>query len=273
MIGRLVTKCWFKLALAGVLGFGLLHGVGWGDTIHFKNGRILVAHNVEVRGDAVSYDTPDGRKSIPLKDIVRIYKASPIGDKSVPQYGPAKLVSETKSAAPAAPATAGKPAPAAESKSAVANPPAAEAKPATAAAAVPAAEDFTLPDESGKPVSLSSFRGRPVLLDFWATWCGPCRESMPAVQKLHEKYGPRGLVVLGVNIEGRDEVVSKYLRDGSYNFKFLFDSGDFASKTAKLYKLRGIPRTFLIDKAGKVRLTGHPTSMPTDLIETLLSER
>lgn len=129
------------------------------------------------------------------------------------------------------------------------------------------ARDFKLPDESGRKVSLNDYTGKVILMDVWATWCGPCRASMPHVQQLHEKYGDRGLVVIGVNIEGHSPNVMRYIQKGRFTFTMLFDK----TKTVnRLYQIRGIPRTFLIDKDMIIRYAGHPMGLKGDLIEDLL---
>ena len=135
-----------------------------------------------------------------------------------------------------------------------------------------AAADFTLPDEGGRGISLSSLRGKVVLLDFWATWCGPCRQTMPKLQKLHEAYASQGLVVIGLNIEGRSQAVDSYIRSNGYTFQFLFDSGNWRSKSARLYRVHSIPISFLIDKAGRIRYGGHPLGLGEPLLAALLKE-
>src|SRR5206468_11465165 len=134
------------------------------------------------------------------------------------------------------------------------------------------ATNCTLTDGGGRGNSLSSLRGRVVLLDFWATWCGPCRQSMPKLQKLHEAYASQGLVVIGLNIEGRNGAVDSYIKSNGYTFQFLFDSGNWRSKAARLYRVHSIPISFLIDKAGRIRYGGHPLGLRETLLAALLKE-
>ena len=110
------------------------------------------------------------------------------------------------------------------------------------------AADFALPDLSGRAYRLGSLRGRVVLLDFWASWCGPCRRSMPQIEAVHRDYGRRGLVVLGVNSEPAD-VASSYLRENGYSFPTLVDNGGLVGRQ---YGVSGIPTTVVIDSAGRV---------------------
>lgn len=142
-----------------------------------------------------------------------------------------------------------------------------EAEPVTGAATAP---PFTLEDRNGRRVSLRDFRGRPVLLDFWATWCGPCRRTMPEVEQLHRKYRRRGLQVVGINIEGRSRDVLRYLDQGGYSFLVLFDQGNWDAGVAKSYQVSSIPRTFLIDGEGNVVFSGHPNRLNDSLIESAL---
>lgn len=134
------------------------------------------------------------------------------------------------------------------------------------------APNFSLPDRSGRTFSLSDFRGRPLLVDFWATWCGPCRETMPEVERLHRKY--RGqLQVVGINIEGNSQDVLSYLDEGGYTFPVLFDSGNWDSSVATSYGVSSIPRTFLIDRNSRVLYDGHPQGLSEEQIQAAIASR
>ena len=110
------------------------------------------------------------------------------------------------------------------------------------------APDFTLEDLSGTGIQLSKLRGKVVLLDFWATWCAPCRYDMPHVQALHEEYGDRGLAVLGVNGEPRERAQA-YLEENGFEFPSLVDGG---MRVAALYRIRAIPTFVVVDRQGRV---------------------
>ncbi len=132
------------------------------------------------------------------------------------------------------------------------------------------APDFDLRDRTGKSVSLKRLKGKAVLLDFWATWCAPCRATMPEVENLHRKYRSQGLEVIGINIEGKSPDVLAYLNDNRYSFTILFDSGDWNSVVAKQYNVSTIPRTILIDKQGNIVYSGMPNRLSASLIEATL---
>ena len=112
----------------------------------------------------------------------------------------------------------------------------------------PTAPDFALQDLSDQPVSLSDFRGKVVLLDFWASWCAPCRKELPAIEKLHRAYGEKGLVVLAVNSEA-DKVASAFVRQEGYTFTVLTDS---RGSVFDDYAVSSIPVTVVVDRHGRI---------------------
>ncbi len=113
-----------------------------------------------------------------------------------------------------------------------------------------AAPDFTGKDASGQSVKLSDFRGKVVLLNFWATWCGPCKVEIPMLNGLQQKYRDRNFTVLGVSLEDDGwNAVKPYLLTTQVNYPVLVGSEDVA---ALYHGLDSIPTTFLIDKTGRV---------------------
>lgn len=112
------------------------------------------------------------------------------------------------------------------------------------------APDFTVYDAEGNPVRLSDFLGRPVIVNFWASWCGPCKSEMPEFQAAYEKYGDE-IAFLMVNMtDGSQETVqtaSAYIDGTGYTFPIYFDSDSNAAIT---YGVRSIPTTFFIDSFG-----------------------
>jgi thiol-disulfide isomerase/thioredoxin len=112
-----------------------------------------------------------------------------------------------------------------------------------------AASDFTLQDLNGKTVKLSDFKGKPVLIDFWATWCPPCRASIPGIEKLHKTYSGRGLVVLGVSLDqGGWDSVKSFATEAGITYTVLKGTDDIASQ----YQVRTIPMLVIMDKEGKI---------------------
>lgn len=112
------------------------------------------------------------------------------------------------------------------------------------------APDFTLQDISGKKVRLADLKGRVVMLEFWATWCPPCRAEVPAIERLHTQYGGKGLTVLAIALdEGGWDGVRSFVADRKISYTVLQGTEDVSTK----YMVRLIPSTVLIDKEGNIR--------------------
>jgi cytochrome c biogenesis protein CcmG, thiol:disulfide interchange protein DsbE len=112
-----------------------------------------------------------------------------------------------------------------------------------------AADDFVLQDVSGNPVRLSELRGKAVVLNFWATWCGPCVEEMPMFQAYNQKYAS-DLVVLGINMQESADVVKSFVADKGFTYEILMDPKGQVGQSYGVYML---PNTLFIDKDGIVR--------------------
>lgn len=108
--------------------------------------------------------------------------------------------------------------------------------------------DFELKDVAGKTWSLKSLKGKVVLVNFWATWCPPCRKEMPDLQALSDEFGKQGFVVLGLTDEDSD-VVKNFLSHQSYSYPILLDSNRAA---AKQFGIEGIPKSYVYDREGKL---------------------
>jgi len=108
--------------------------------------------------------------------------------------------------------------------------------------------DFTLRDLQGKEWTLSQLRGKVVLVNFWATWCPPCRKEMPDLDALYRQFGDKGLVVLAVSDEDSAKV-KPFLAEHKYSYPILLDPGD---KATKLMAVDGIPKSFVYDRNGKL---------------------
>ncbi len=116
------------------------------------------------------------------------------------------------------------------------------------------APDFTLNDVSGKPVKLSDFRGKYVLLDFWASWCGPCRRENPNLLKAYSQYKDKGFTILGVALDketDREKWLKAIETDG-LTWPQVSDLKYWNSDVAKLYDVKALPMNFLIDRQGKI---------------------
>ncbi len=107
--------------------------------------------------------------------------------------------------------------------------------------------DFTLSDLSGKKVSLSSYKGKLVFLNFWATWCPPCRSEMPSMERLYQKLKGKGLVILAVDLQEDAQSVQKFVDEHKLSFQVLLDSDGRVGTT---YGARSIPTTYLIGRDG-----------------------
>jgi cytochrome c biogenesis protein CcmG, thiol:disulfide interchange protein DsbE len=112
------------------------------------------------------------------------------------------------------------------------------------------APDFELPGSKGT-VKLSSTSGSVVYLDFWASWCGPCRQSFPWMNSIQEKYRSQGLKVIGVNLDSKNEDVQKFLAQLPAQFTVAFDS---KGTTPQIYGVKGMPTSFLIGRDGRIIL-------------------
>jgi thiol-disulfide isomerase/thioredoxin len=116
-----------------------------------------------------------------------------------------------------------------------------------------AAPDFTVKDANGNDVKLSDFKGKPVVLNFWASWCPPCRSEMPDYNTIYQKYSDKGVVFLMVNMtDGQRETIDiakKFVKDNNYKFSVYFDVN---SDAANNYGISSIPDSLFIDKNGNI---------------------
>jgi cytochrome c biogenesis protein CcmG/thiol:disulfide interchange protein DsbE len=127
-----------------------------------------------------------------------------------------------------------------------------QAKPAMTAASQALAPDFTLATPDGATVRLADLRGKVVLLNFWATWCPPCKAEMPDLDVLQRTYGEsQGLVVLGINLQEGAGTVASFVQERNLGFPVLLDTD--GSVTSDLYQVRPLPTSFIIDRQGYIR--------------------
>ncbi len=136
------------------------------------------------------------------------------------------------------------------------------------------APDFTLKNLEGSEVSLKDFEGKVVFLNFWATWCGPCREEMPSMERLWQRFKEEDFVILAVDLrESRGEVVS-FMKEYGLTFPVLLDS---KGEVGSMFGVRAIPTTYLLDSEGKIvggaiGARNWESDDAFELIESLLSD-
>ena len=144
---------------------------------------------------------------------------------------------------------------------------------ANAAGNAPAPE-FSLPSRGGSTIDLSQFKGQVVMINFWASWCAPCRKEMPLLEDIYKKYQPLGFTLLSLNVEPDRKDAESFLKDTPVTFPVLFDAN---SKVSGLYNVQGMPTSVFIDRQGRVRLvhisyTAGDENLYLNQIRTLLRE-
>lgn len=136
------------------------------------------------------------------------------------------------------------------------------------------APDFTLKSTDGSNLRLSEQKGQVVLINFWASWCGPCRQEMPLLDEIQQKYSKLGFTVLGVNVDKDPAKADKILKDIPVSFPVLYDSEGMVSK---LFDVNAMPTTVIVDRDGSMRFL-HLGFKPgyediyVDHIKTLIRE-
>ena len=109
---------------------------------------------------------------------------------------------------------------------------------------------FQLGSADGQSLDLGSLKGKVVMINFWASWCGPCRKEMPILEQLNRQYRSKGLALIGVNVEPDSKTALDWLKATPVSFPILFDT---ESKVSKLYQVAGMPNTVILDRKGTVR--------------------
>ena len=109
--------------------------------------------------------------------------------------------------------------------------------------------DFTLKSNKGKNIRLSDLRGQVVMLNFWASWCGPCRQEMPLLDQMYQRYQPAGFTLLGINVEADPKEADTLLKEIPVTFPVLYDT---TSKVSETYKVDAMPSSVLIDCDGNM---------------------
>jgi thiol-disulfide isomerase/thioredoxin len=123
------------------------------------------------------------------------------------------------------------------------------APPAGASATGDVAPGFVLPTAAGDAVSLERLRGKVVYVDFWASWCGPCRRSFPWMNAMHRKYGDRGFTIVAINVDRKRADAERFLGEVPAEFTVVYDA---PGATPAAYAVKGMPSSYLIDAAGTI---------------------
>ena len=129
------------------------------------------------------------------------------------------------------------------------------------------APDFALQDAQGQTVRLSDLRGKPVMVNFWASWCAPCKAEMPAMQEVHETYADRGFTILAVNTTFQDDRANAdaFIAERGLTFPVLYD---LDGETSSHYQVRSMPSTFFIGADGTIRKVVYGGPMAEALLRT-----
>lgn len=137
------------------------------------------------------------------------------------------------------------------------------------------APEFKLPVRAGGELALSSLKGQVVMINFWATWCGPCRQEMPLLEQIYKRYKGLGFTLLAVNVEEDSSGADKWLAETPVTFPVLFDR---TNSVSKLYDVVAMPSTVIVDRKGQVRYIHHgykpgTESQYQDQVRSLLREK
>jgi thiol-disulfide isomerase/thioredoxin len=132
---------------------------------------------------------------------------------------------------------------------------------------------FNVKDLEGKPLSIEKFKGKVVLLDFWATWCKPCIAEMPNVKRIYKQYQKEGFEIIGISLDRQKTPLENYIKKNDIKWPQFYDGAAWNNEIAKKYKVRSIPATFLLDRNGKIRYKAVRGSQLARAVEQLVKEK
>lgn len=113
--------------------------------------------------------------------------------------------------------------------------------------------EFSAKTSDGKRISLEDYKGKVVLLDFWASWCNPCRAEMPNVKKVYEEYHDKGFEIIGISLDDKEANFKKYMDSEQMTWPQIFDGNGWKSEIGQLYAVTAIPATYILDRDGIIR--------------------
>lgn len=134
------------------------------------------------------------------------------------------------------------------------------------------APDLSLPDGNGRTVQLSSLKGSVVLIDFWASWCGPCRQNNPHLVKLYSKYHDKGLEILGISLDNNSDAWRAAIGQDGIIWRQVIDIKGWDAASAATYGVNSIPASFLLDKNGTIQAVNLVGWQLESKIKTLLKK-
>lgn len=132
--------------------------------------------------------------------------------------------------------------------------------------------DFKTTDLEGKSISPSDYKGKVLLLDFWATWCQPCKQEMPHVIDLYNTYHDKGFDIVGISMDNNRTALDSYLKENDMKWRQIYDGKGWQAEIGQFYAVSSIPATFLIDKQGKIRYKNVRGDELKAAVEQLIKE-